>query len=189
MPTQKRGGFASDFTLNYPVILKAVARVLPTMKPEFDALLCERYPLIFADRRLSIKESCMARGFACGDGWFPLLNVLCERLQFWTDHNGAPQVVASQVKEKWGVLSFHAPVANDWQRGMIVMAESMSGQICEQCGQPGQVLVDTRLVFLTRCQAHAPEGAITLAEFYARQGVPGTSRILVLKSGDEKNQR
>ena len=138
------------------------------MNKELDALLCERYPLIFVERHRSIKESCMAWGFSCGDGWFTLIDTLCERLQFWTDHNGAPQVVVTQVKEKWGVLSVHANPADDYQRGMIVMAEAMSGWICEQCGQPGQVLVNTRHAFLARCPRHAPDGAITLAEFYAR---------------------
>jgi len=32
------------------------------MKKELDELLCQRYPLIFADRRRSIKESCMGWG-------------------------------------------------------------------------------------------------------------------------------
>lgn len=148
------------------------------MNNELDALLCERYPLIFAERHLSIIESCMAWGFSCGDGWFTLIDTLCERLQFWTDHNAAPQVVITQVKEKWGVLSVHANPADHYQRGMIVMAEAMSGHICEQCGQPGQVLVNARHVFLTRCPAHAPEGAMTFAEFHAKHGgsfIPGNA--------------
>jgi hypothetical protein len=50
----------------------------------------------------------------CRDGWYDLIDVLCERLQAWTDLNGAPQVVVSEVKEKW--VSFRstsrAEVAN-----------------------------------------------------------------------------
>lgn len=51
---------------------------------------------------------------------------------------------------------------------MIQMVEAMSGRICEECGQPDQVLVDGS-VFLTRCPAHAPEKSITRAEYLARR--------------------
>lgn len=145
------------------------------MKNELDALLCERYPLIFANRTRSIRESCMGRGVACGDGWFTLIDTLCERLQFWTEHNGAPQVVATQVKEKWGELCFYAHGANDEQLGMIAMAKAMSARMCETCGQPGQVLVSGG-IFLTRCPMHAPTGAITHAEFAAKH-TPGNCTV------------
>lgn len=124
------------------------------MNKELDALLCERYPLIFANRHASFQESCMAWGVSCGDGWFTLIDTLCERLQFWTEHNNAPQVVATQVKEKWGALCFYADNANETQLGMIFMAEAMSSYICEQCGSPGQIFVNARGWHLTCCHAH-----------------------------------
>lgn len=138
------------------------------MKRELDALLCERYPLIFADRDGDITRSGMPFGFQCGDGWFGLIDALCERLQFSTDQDGLPQVVASQVKEKWGGLCFYVQSASEEQWSMIQMVEAMSGRICEECGQPGQVLVEGS-VFLTRCQAHAPDKAITRVEYLARR--------------------
>lgn len=139
------------------------------MNKELDALLCKRYPLIFAERRRSIQHSCMGWGFSCGDGWFSLIDMLCRALQFSTDRNQAPQVVATQVKEKWGALSFYAKGANEWQRGAIAMAEAMSGRICEECGQPGRLLVDQNGVFLARCSEHAPDRVITPAEYHARR--------------------
>lgn len=142
------------------------------MEKELDELLCQRYPLIFADRRRSIKESCMGWGFSCGDGWFDLIDTLCERLQFWTDHNRAPQVVASQVKEKFGTLRFYVREANQAQQGMIYMAEAMSARVCEQCGKPGQTLVHGH-THMTRCAEHAPEGAITQEAYKAQRKVPG----------------
>lgn len=125
------------------------------MKKELDALLCERYPLIFADRNRPMTETCMCWGFDCGDGWFDLIDTLCERLQFWTDHNKAPQVVAVQVKEKFGELRFYPNLASEEQFGMITMAEAMSARICEQCGKPGQLLISGG--YLTRCPEHAPK--------------------------------
>jgi hypothetical protein len=40
------------------------------MRKELDDLLCQRYPLIFSERNMSMKETCMCWGFSCGDGWF-----------------------------------------------------------------------------------------------------------------------
>lgn len=143
------------------------------MKKELDELLCQRYPLIFAERHLSQMETCMCWGIACGDGWFDLIDSLCERLQFWTDRNKAPQVVAIQVKEKFGTLCFYPRgAASQEQRGMIHMAEAMSARICDQCGKPGQTLVHEHW-HMTRCAEHAPAGAITKEAFIAQGKVPG----------------
>jgi hypothetical protein len=139
------------------------------MRNDLDDLLCQRYPLIFADRRRSTKESCMGWGFSCGDGWFGLIEALCERLQFATDHNHAPQIVAAQVKEKFGELCFY-PRTTPFpeQTGMIIFAEAMSAGICDQCGKPGQTLV-YNFWHMTRCPEHAPEGAVPRDEFIAER--------------------
>ena len=96
------------------------------MRKTLDDLLCERYPLIFAERNLSMQESCMYWGFACDDGWFTLIDTLCAKLQAHTDLNGAPQVVATQVKEKYGELRFYVQAADKYQHGMIAFATAMS---------------------------------------------------------------
>ena len=127
------------------------------MKTELQTTLHQRYPLIFAERP----------GIACGDGWFDLLDVLCERLQDWTDRNGAPQVAAHQVKEKFGELRFYPRDASQEQRGMIWMAESMSSRICEQCGRPGALLVAGAV--MTRCPEHTPADAMPRDEFMRKQ--------------------
>lgn len=131
------------------------------MRDELDKLLCDRYPKIFADRPRSIKESAMGFGFSCGDGWFDLIDTLCERLQHETDHNNAPQIIASQVKEKFGALRFYVRNgATDEQWGMIAMAEAMSSRICDECGKPAQRLGNDLWV-RTRCPEHAPVGGAT----------------------------
>jgi len=142
------------------------------MKKELDKLLCQRYPLIFTEQNIQMSATAMCWGLSCGEGWFDLIDILCERLQFWTDHNKAPQVVACQVKEKWGELCFY-PIgeASPAQRGMIWMATAMSARICEQCGKPGETLVHQHF-HLTRCAEHAPEGAISKMTYFARH-VPG----------------
>lgn len=51
------------------------------MTPELDKQLCEKYPLIFADRDKSAMESCMFWGLAVGDGWYNLIDTLCATIQ------------------------------------------------------------------------------------------------------------
>ena len=49
------------------------------------------------------------------------------------------QVVAAQVKEKFGTLRFYCDGGDDRIRGMENMAESMSARTCETCGSPGKL--------------------------------------------------
>jgi hypothetical protein len=48
-----------------------------------------------------------------------------------------PQVTLDQVKEKFGTLRFYYTGGDDYIRGLVSMAESMSGVTCEECGNPG----------------------------------------------------
>ena len=48
-----------------------------------------------------------------------------------------PQVTLDQVKEKFGTLRFYYQGGDDYIRGLVSMAESMSGVTCEECGKPG----------------------------------------------------
>lgn len=48
------------------------------------------------------------------------------------------QVVAVQVKEKFGGLRFYYSGGDDYIRGVVDMAENMSYKICEDCGSPGK---------------------------------------------------
>jgi hypothetical protein len=49
-----------------------------------------------------------------------------------------PQVTLDQVKEKFGTLRFYYTGGDDYIRGMVTMAEAMSGCTCESCGNPGE---------------------------------------------------
>lgn len=48
------------------------------------------------------------------------------------------QVIATQIKEKFGTLRFYYQGGDDYIRGLEAMADSMSAVICEECGCPGQ---------------------------------------------------
>ena len=120
------------------------------MKEEFDKKLCEKYPKIFKTRNGYMQETCMCWGFSHGDGWYDIIDSLCasiqnhinnKRYQFremsQEDFDEEHQVVAAQVKEKFGGLRFYVDGGDDWVYGAISMAESMSYRTCEVCGAPG----------------------------------------------------
>ena len=78
-------------------------------------------------------------GIAVGKGWFDLLNQACRLIQSHLDwKKDVPQVVAEQVKEKFGGLRFYVQGGDDYTQGIIAMAEQMSYMLCEECGSPGE---------------------------------------------------
>ena len=108
-------------------------------------------------------ETCMCWGIETGDGWYSLLDRLCAALQFNTDRNKYPQVVAQQVKEKFGGLRFYYRLEETAESkdnpdnspkflaGMITFAEVMSQITCEACGLPGTL--NKGPWFAVRCDA------------------------------------
>ena len=142
------------------------------MKEELDKKLCEKYPKIFKNRNGSMQETCMYWGFSHDDGWYDIIDSLCasiqnhinnKRYQFremsQEDFDEEHQVVAAQVKEKFGGLRFYVDGGDDWVYGAISMAESMSYRTCEVCGAPGKTR-GTGWV-RTTCDEHTKPAAST----------------------------
>ena len=109
------------------------------MRKELDDKLVKKYPKIFKDRNADMKETAMCWGFDHDDGWFWLIDNLCESIQGYIDRNDVPQVVATQVKEKFGSLRFYYEGGNDLIDGMVWLVEDMSYNICEICGSTKNV--------------------------------------------------
>ena len=164
------------------------------MHPLLDQYLCNKYPKIFVERKLSAQESAMWDGIACGNGWFHIIDALCSNIQnhidnpqwleinnirtklgnlwnrtvwnkilypmlskslpyerfakfrdglMWngpicrkpTESDKTTQVVACQVKEKFGGLRFYYDGGDEVTSAMIQFAESLSNRICEVCGK------------------------------------------------------
>jgi hypothetical protein len=57
---------------------------------------------------------------------------------FRTIESEIPQVVAEQVKEKFGGLRFYYRGGDEYIAGLVAMAQSMSYITCEVCGSPGK---------------------------------------------------
>lgn len=112
------------------------------MKKELQEKLFEKYPKIFVEKDLPMSQTCMCWGIDTGNGWYDILDVLCSSLQWDTDKNGRPQVVATQVKEKFGTLRFYTHGADDHQEGMISLTENLSAITCEVCGKKAETARD-----------------------------------------------
>lgn len=122
------------------------------MKVELQNKLFNKYPEIFVNRYKSPHEFPMAFGIETGDGWFWVLEGLCESIQSYITLNSKSQIRAMQVKEKYGRLRFYHDdgYGDAWENsepedtldidsseyidGMISFAGYLSGTICETCG-------------------------------------------------------
>lgn len=162
------------------------------MSPELEQKLFAKYPKIFRDANKSPQETCMAFGLEVGDGWYNLIDLLCCALTYTystslevSEEDGKrlgiqpysykdgkvmyffkvepPQVVADQVKEKFGTLRFyyhlHYDVSNiylaetgkypelekinrryaDYMDGVVYFAEIQSSRTCEVSGAEGEL--------------------------------------------------
>ena len=106
--------------------------------------LFESYPALFAlkDQPDSKKLYPISFGLEHGDGWLPIIEDLCFRIQHHIDWKkekspGTKQPQIQQVKEKFGTLRFYIDSADDYIDGLVAMAESESSRTCEDCGVPG----------------------------------------------------
>ena len=111
------------------------------MKDELDKKLCQDYPGLYRQRNLPMNETCMCWGFP-GDGWYKLIDELSRDLTEYATKNKIT-IEATQVKEKFGTLSFYidgVPEKHyDQVYSLIRIAEGKSAKTCELCGAPGEV--------------------------------------------------
>jgi len=136
------------------------------MSPEKTKQLYDKYPEIFKQKDLDMRQTSMCWGFSCGDGWFILIDELCSMIQAHIENENwsisykkekgklpedapmFPQIEATQVKEKYGGLRFYVNHYDDYIRGLISMAETLSYKTCEDCGNPGKTNHDGWIITL-----------------------------------------
>lgn len=121
------------------------------MKQELEDKLVEKYPKLFRDINADMTKTCMCWGFECGDGWYWLIDNLCDNIQGYINANNKKQVIVSQVKEKFGGLRFYVDGGDKLIDGMIWLAEGLSMEICEMCGSTEDVTCEGRGWITTKC--------------------------------------
>jgi hypothetical protein len=120
--------------------------------------LAKRWPDLFQKAKIDY--------LGCGDGWYGIMDALCEelsqdveqcrmRLNYASDKDTGNQDRAAkeqeqllkyldelptlmQVKEKFGRLRVFVQDGNESTWAAISFAEKMSGRVCEMCGAPGE---------------------------------------------------
>lgn len=75
------------------------------MNKYLDAHLCKKYPKIFSERNLPMTQTCMCWGVETGNGWFFLLDSLCNCLQHHIDTPRYiyPKDICSRLKTLWNL--------------------------------------------------------------------------------------
>jgi len=104
------------------------------MSPELEYKLFHKYPTIFRQRKLPMTQSAMCFGFECQNGWYNILDNLCQHIQDYVNENNCGPVEAVQIKEKFGGLRFYITGGDDAIDMFIQMAEEESYHTCEYCG-------------------------------------------------------
>ena len=89
-----------------------------------------------------------------GEGWFPIIDRLCTALQTEIDMRGLEQVIAKQVKEKFGGLRFYTDNFHGELQYLVDNAENEADRTCDVCGEPGKIRGTGWL--MARCDEHAP---------------------------------
>jgi hypothetical protein len=133
------------------------------MNEELQNKIFDKYPKIFRDRTLPMTQTCMCWGLSIGDGWSSIVESLCaaatytystsvhvdkkdgERMGIkpyvYTDGTvlysfdvQPPQMVADQVKEKFGTLRFYFHLEFDPKLIELAKIETRFSWIRKLCG-------------------------------------------------------
>jgi hypothetical protein len=112
------------------------------MNKELELKLVEKYPKILKEYGGDKTKTCMHWGMECGDGWYTLLDETMQKIQYICDTTHV-QVVAEQVKEKFGTLRFYYRVETNFDiiknviSSVVNDAEKQSMHVCENTGKIG----------------------------------------------------
>jgi hypothetical protein len=119
------------------------------MNKELELELVKKYPKILRDYKGDPMQTCMAWGMEFDDGWNDLIDKCLHKLQYFCDLSSKDgetvQVIATQLKEKYGTLSFYftgeGGKREDWDiiDDIITEAEIRSAHTCEVTGKEGTV--------------------------------------------------
>jgi ribosomal protein S27AE len=116
------------------------------MTKELELKLLEKYPKILANYGGDKKLTCMYWGMEHDDGWYEILDEGMEKIQYFCDRCATGvQLIADQIKEKYGTLSFYYSVKNASKLeysildDIVVSLEKKSTRTCEVSGKDGSL--------------------------------------------------
>jgi hypothetical protein len=119
------------------------------MTKELELKLVEEFPKILRDYGGDMKHTCMYWGMSFDDGWFNILRDGLQKLQYlcgsFSNDTRSVQIVATQIKEKFGSLRFYYLLegANQIESSIfsdiIVSIEKEANRTCEITGKYGEL--------------------------------------------------
>jgi hypothetical protein len=90
----------------------------------------EKYPILTKNGKIHCE---------CSDGWFDIIDHLCNDLEKHIIEKKYEDFKIWQVKEKFGGLRFYVSFQDDEINEMISEAEKKSYETCEECGEDGKM--------------------------------------------------
>lgn len=157
------------------------------MRPSLERALFADYPVFFVEAALSARDSSMARGLCCGDGWEPIVRRVAAAAERIRLRHGVI-IHCTQAKEKFGSLRIHHRVAgsqrlDDRFMRIVVAVDSVSLRVCEVCGADGRLAVARGRVYRTLCAEHLSRRAV--ADYEAAHAEPWSAAEIASRTGCE----
>ena len=126
------------------------------MNRDLERELQARFPRFFRDLYGDPRETGMSRGCEFADGWYRLLERLCEELE----PVAPPEFRFDQVKEKFGKMRIYASHSTEETARLIQHAQEASLSCCELCGVTEEVTTEGRGRIRTLCRSCREETPI-----------------------------
>ena len=98
--------------------------------------------------------SCRSYGLQVGDGWFSVVDALCEALSASTNGERNGKVIIKRVETRFGRLFVAAENCGEFHQGAIDQAQRVAFRTCEICGKPGEWCTNGGY-YRTACVEHA----------------------------------
>ena len=91
----------------------------------------------------SLQNNLMAFGWECEQGWWALIEELCNKIQDVIDSDPENEVYKNfefqQVKEKFGEIRIYTIYGDEKTEALIDEYSILINKTCEKCGKPGKL--------------------------------------------------
>lgn len=97
--------------------------------------IIQKYPLLFARYYLPMTHTCMCWGLQIGEGWYPIIDDLCSKIQNLIDKNIIKEFEFDEIKEKYGSLRINSYKRCKEAEKLIEEAKLKASTTCEACSK------------------------------------------------------